>query len=249
MNQSFYIGAGGAQQHQQRLNVQGNNIANVNTYGFKASSGRFSALMYANMRGIDNAQLPAGAGTRLEMTATNFAPGPVATTGRSQDYVIDGEGFFALADLTTGEISFTRCGAFSWAEHQQETGEVDENGQPIMETVFRLSDGEGRFVLNSQGGMIDMPEDPSEEQPVGIFDYSNYDGMLHMDGTRFLPVDKNGGLWISSGKLVQGALELSNVDLAEELTKVIESQRAYGMALKMVQTSDEIESTINGLRN
>jgi flagellar basal-body rod protein FlgG len=61
-------------------------------------------------------------------------------------------------------------------------------------------------------------------------------------------VDKNGGLTRGSGTLIQGMLEASNVDLAQEMTKVIEAQRAYTMALKMMTTSDEIESTINGLR-
>lgn len=247
MNQSFYIGATGAQHQQKRMNVQGNNIANVNTYGFKASSGRFSALMYENMRGIDNEQLPAGVGMKLEMTATDFRPGAVATTGRPQDYMIDGEGFFALVDLRTGEISYTRDGSFTLAEHLEPGERVDAEGKPILESGMYLSDGNGRFVLSTQGGLIEVT-DPYEEQPVGIFDYANYDGMEHMQGTRYQPAEKNGGLWLGSGKLVSGALELSNVDLAEELTKVIESQRAYSMALKMVQTSDEVETTINGLR-
>ena len=63
------------------------------------------------------------------------------------------------------------------------------------------------------------------------------------------PVDKNGGLRRGSGKLIQGCLEQSNTDLAEEFSKMIETQRAYGLALKVVQASDEIETTINGLRS
>ena len=85
--------------------------------------------------------------------------------------------------------------------------------------------------------------------PIGIFDYMNYNGMQQISDTRYLPVNKNGGLWVGTGKLIQGCLESSNADLAEEYTKVIEAQRAYGMALKMVQSSDEIETTINNLRN
>ena len=151
-------------------------------------------------------------------------------------------------DLATGEVSYTRNGAFYMAEHLQPSEELDENGEPIMESVYCLSDGKGRFVLSQMGGLIEV-EDATEMLPIGIFDYSNYNGMTQIDGTRYLPVDKNGGLWFGTGKLVQGVLEMSNADLADEITKVIESQRAYGMALKMVQTSDEIETTINGLRN
>lgn len=246
MNQSFYIGAVGAQQYQHRMNVQGDNMANVNTYGFKASSARFASLLYQDKVGIDDAQLPFGQGSKMMMTSTDFSSGAIVRTGRDQDYFIEGDGFFALADLRTGEITFTRNGAFSMAEHQRPTQEVDENGAPIYESVFCLSDGHGRFVLDEQGAMIEMT-DPHAPQSVGIFDYSNYDGMLRLDGSRFLPVDKNGGLMRGTGKLIRGSLELSNVDLADTMVKVIESQRAYSMALRMVQTSDEVETTINGL--
>ena len=251
MNQSFYTGAVGASQQMLRLNVQGHNIANLNTFGFKAERARFSALMYQNMLGAEQGEmdeLPYGVGTRLMMTSTDFAQGAPADTGRPQDYMIEGEGFFALVDLNTGEISFTRNGAFSMAEFVRDSGEVDEDENPIMETVFMLSDEEGRFVLSESGGMIEVT-DPLAKMPVGVFDYSNYDGMLKITETRYLPVDKNGNLWQATGKVVQGVLEMSNADLAEEMTKVIEAQRAYGLALKMVQTSDEIETTINSLHS
>lgn len=247
MNQSFYIGAVGAQQQMQHLNVHSDNIANVNTYGFKADRSRFTALMYQNHRGVEE-ELPMGVSTRMLMTSTDFSQGGPEDTGRRLDYYIEGEGFFGLVDLATGDVSFTRNGAFYMSELERATGDVDANGQPIMETVYCLGDNEGRFVLSETGGLIEII-DPSEMLPVGIFDYVNYDGMQQIDGTRYLPVDKNGNLSIGAGKLRQGLLERSNADLAEELTKVIEAQRAYGIALKLVQTSDEIETTINGLRS
>ncbi len=248
MNQSFYIGAVGAFQQMLHLNVQGDNIANVNTYGFKAEKARFTALMRQNIRGIEEEEIPTGVGARMLMTSTDFTQGGVAVTGRAQDYMIEGDGFFALVDLTTQEVTFTRNGAFQMSEYLQDTGEVDEEGQPIMETVYCLGDGEGRFVLSQTGGLIQMT-DPNQEMPVGVFDYANYDGMQALEDTRFLPVDKNGGLRVGSGKVVSGALELSNTDLAEAMTKVIEAQRMYSMSLKMVQVSDEIETTINNLRS
>lgn len=246
MNQSFYIGALGAQQQQLRMNVQGNNIANVNSYGFKAERAVFTQLIYRDLRGITQ-DLPVGVGTRVVNTATNFHQGGVADTGRPLDYMIDGTGFFGLVDLASGEVTFTRCGSFSKAERLEETGELDEEENPIMEAVYYLSDGQGRFVLSDRGGLIPV-EDENAELPVGVFDYRSYNGMVHQGDTRFSPVEKDGNVWLGEGRLIRGALELSNADLAEELTKVIEAQRAYGMALKMVQTSDEIETTINGLR-
>ena len=246
MNQSFYIGAVGAQQQLYHLNVHGDNIANVNTFGYKANKSYFSALLYQNWPGVE-AELPKGVGTRMLMTNTDFAQGVPSATGRTLDFYIDGEGFFGLVDLATDEVTFTRNGAFIMSSMQRETDEVDENGEPVMETVFCLGDNEGRFVLSGRGELIEI-EDPEEDLPIGIFDYANYNGMDRLDGTRFLPVDKNGNLWYGNGKLVRGYLELSNTDLADEITKVIEAQRAYTAALKMVITSDEIESTINGLR-
>ena len=248
MNQSFFIGAVGAHQQQKRLNLHGNNIANVNTYGFKAEKGRFASLMYDDIKNADEAMLPSGVGAALWSSDTDFTQGAAAATGMAQDYMIEGSGFFAIADLESGEVSLTRNGAFMISSLQRPTDEVDEYGQTIMEEVFYLSDGEGRFVLSDKGGMIEI-EDRDAELPIGVYDYINYNGMEHVDDTRFLAVDKNGGIRMGDGKVIRGMLESSNVDLAEEMTKVIESQRAYSMALKMVQTSDEVETTIINLRN
>ena len=247
MNQSFYIGAVGAQQQLYHLNVHGDNIANVNTYGYKANKSYFTALLYQDWPGVE-AELPMGVGTRMLKTTTDYSQGAPHETGRTLDFMIDGSGFFGLVDMETREVTFTRNGTFIMSPLQQETGEVDENGEPVMETVFYLGDNTGKFVLNAQGGLIEI-NDINDELPIGIFDYANYDGMAQLDGTRYLPVDKNGSLWYGDGKLVRGYLELSNADLADELTKVIEAQRAYGLALKMMTTSDEIENTINNLRN
>ena len=247
MDQSFYIGATGAFQQNQRMGIHGNNISNVNTQGFKAEKSRFTALMCENTRTADAGEQRTGVGSALLATSTDHRPGSTNHTGRSQDYMIEGDGFFALADLATGEISYTRNGAFMVARLEQPTSEVDENGVPIMGEGWYLSDGEGRFVLGENGGIIPV-SDANAAQPVGVFDFVNYDGMQHASDTRFLTAEKNGGLRFGSGKVIHGALESSNVDLADEITKVIESQRAYSMALKLVQTSDEIESTINGLR-
>ena len=265
MNQSFFIGAVGAHQQLKRLTVHGNNIANLNTYGFKAEKSRFASLMYDDLKAIGTAEdgrateghemLASGAGACLWTTDTDFKSRPIAETLRDQDYCIAGDGFFAVADLTTGDVTLTRNGAFVISELMRPTGEtdengetkLDENGQPLMERIYYLSDNEGRFVLSTTGGMIEV-ENEHDEQPVGVFDYINYDGMEHVNDTRFRAIDKNGSISVGEGTLMRGYLEMSNADLAEEFTKVIESQRAYGMALKMVQTSDEIETTINGLR-
>ena len=247
MNQSFYTGAVGASMQLKRMNIIGDNTANLNTFGFKANRTDFAALIYQDHRGIED-DLPMGVGTRLLMTSRNNETGPVEDHGHPLDYMIEGDGFFALVDLVSGEVSYTRNGAFVKSGREVPTGEVDQYGNPITERVYYLGDNKHRFVLSDVGGLIEVGDDLTKMLPVGIFDYINYDGMTQIDDTRYLPVDKNGNLIYGTGKLRRGVVEGSNADLAEEYTKVIESQRAYGMALKMVQTSDEIETTINNLR-
>ena len=247
MNQSFYTSAVGASQQMLNLNVHANNLANVNTYGYKAQASRFASLFHQRVNSISGRDDSHGVGAALLMTSTDHSKGIFMDTGRPQDYCINGNGYFALVDLNTNEVTFTRNGAFSVSEFQRPTGEVDENGDPIMEMVMALTDGEGRFVLGRDGDLI-IVTDPLAEQDIGIFDFGNYDGMEHINGTEFLPIDKNGNLYYGTGELKRGMLEGSNVDMADSMTKLIEAQRAYTMALKMLQTSDEIESTINNLR-
>ena len=241
MNQSFYAAALGAQQQMQRMNVQANNIANVNTYGYKAEKAAFQTLMYGMMEGTED-QLPRGSGARLAGTVTDFSAGPMVSTERAQDYAISGEGFFALYEPATGAVTYTRDGSFTLSMYQ----EADEEGN--VTDVWYLSDGEGRQVLDTQGYPI-VVTDPEAEQPVGTFLLQYQDGLQHAGSGMFSALDKNGGVWIGNAKVVRGFLEGSNADLATELTKVIEAQRSYSYALKIVQTSDEVETTVINLRS
>ena len=242
MLQAFYGAAVGAQQQMDRMDVHGNNIANVNTYGYKAEKPAFGVLMNTMVNGVDGAQLPKGSGAAMVSTATDFRQSDLEETGRDQDYAIIGDGFFALYDPSTQEISYTRDGSFTISSFQ----ETNDDGAP--ETVWYLSDGEGRQVLDTSGYPI-VVTDPTAEQPVGAFLIQYEDGLQHADSQRFLTGDKNGAIWISTAEVRRGVLESSNTDLATELGKVIETQRAYSYALRMVTTADEVETTINNLTN
>ena len=240
MIQAFYNAAVGAQQQMQHLNVQANNIANVNHYGYKVEKPSFQALMYRNVTGIDGAQLPKGTGTQMISTATDFSQAPLEETGRAQDYAVSGLGFFALYDPSTQEISFTPDGSFSPAMFQEQ----NEEGE--WEHVWYLSDGEGRQVPNTGGYPIVMT-DFEAEQPVGVFLIQYQGGMQPLDSGGFLAGDKNGSVWMGTAQVLRGYLEASNADLGFEIGKVIEAQRAYSYALRMVTTADEVENTVNGL--
>lgn len=118
MNMSFYTGAVGAQMQNRRMNVQANNIANVNNYGFKAERATFHHLMYGNVTGIDMEQLPKGSGTKMAKVSVDFSCAGYVETGRLFDFAIEGDGFFGLYDPSTQEISFTRDGAFMMARFE-----------------------------------------------------------------------------------------------------------------------------------
>ena len=247
MIQGFYSAATGAQQQMKKMDVQAKNIANVNTYGFKAERASFGALMYGMVEGTEG-DLPKGSGAAIVSTGTDFSDSSIEETGRKQDYAIIGEGYFGLYDPATEEISFTRDGSFALGSFQQL---VEEEGEePYYEQVFYLTDGEGRQVLDRQGYPIVVEDGGYDDvQPVGVFTIQYEDGLQHVGSGRFVAGEKNGQIWISDTEARQGYLESSNADLATELGKVIEAQRAYSYALRMVTTADEVETTVVNLPN
>ena len=249
MNKSFYTATVGAHQQQLRLDVHGNNIANVNTNGFRARIPAFSSLMTGLIRGIDK-DLPRGVGAKLEDSELDMRPGKYNETNRVLDFAIDGEGYFMLMEPGSGEISFTRDGSFTMMDVTLAVEGSDEG-----ETVWRLSDGNGRFVIGADGQIIDVPVGTTDllgiDFNIGIFDLTNrnHNGMLSLSENRLLWVEKNGEPYLIQGKRpIQGVLEASNVDLANEIAKVIESQRSFQYLIRMITSSDEIETTVNTLR-
>ena len=224
MLQAFYTATVGAQQQMERMGVQGNNMANANTFGFRAEKPAFEALMYRMVDGIDGQQLPKGSGTRMVSTITDFRSAALEETGRKQDYAIVGDGSFALSSF----------------QQTKEDGTTD--------TLYYLADGEGRQVLDTNGYPI-VVTDAEARQPVGVFTIQYLDGLQHVGSGRFVTTEKNGAVWMSPSEVRQGYLESSNVDLASEMGKVIEAQRTYSYVLRMMQTADEIETTVNNLTN
>ena len=250
MIQGFYSAAVGAQQQMYSMDVHGNNISNINTQGFKAQVPSFQSLMYSMQGGIDGSQLPKGSGSLMALTGTDFSAGPMEETGRSLDFAIAGEGYFALYEPATGQVSFTRDGSFTLSSFQEpvedQEGQNDQAGQ--TQTVYYLSDGEGRQVLGTDGYPIAVT-DPNADLSVGVFTIQYQDGLERAGSSRFLMGAKNGVVRSSDSQVRRGFLESSNADLATELTGVIEAQRSYSYALKMVTTADEVETTINNLTN
>lgn len=239
MDLSFYSAAVGAGAQQAKLNVIGNNFANINTHGFKTKNAVFSNLMYSNMNAANGeaTNLKVGSGSRLEKTDTNFDSGAFIETSMPFDYMIVGDGFFGLYNPATQATTYTRDGGFRLSEQ--------------ADGRFYLTSDDGKWVLGKNNEPIVVTNE-RQELPVGVFGFAIKNGMSSSGGSEFTLAGKNGQPILRNGNeekiLQRGYLENSNVSMQSEMAKVIETQRAYQYALKMVQTSDEIETTINSLR-
>lgn len=237
MYTSFYTAARGAMEEQRKMDVIANNFASVNNYGYKPKSAVFSDLMYYNLNNYtgEDTPLKAGVGIVVEKTNTKFDPTAPMTTGGEYDYTILEDGFFMLRSPVTNEVTYTRNGHFS----------LSRRGN-----VFYLVNDNGNFVLDENRNPIIQRADGELSGEIGVYGFNILDGMLSSGNNEYTPVAKNGAPYlIRDAALVDHSLEMSGVDTADEISKLIETQRAYSYALKMVQTSDEVMTVINGLRS
>ena len=281
MDRSFYTASVGVKMQQEKLNVIANNLANANTTGFKSKSSAFSDLLYSNMTLPEGEEtdLRAGSGISLELAETNFSQGNWIPTNEDLDFGILGEGFFALQNPATGEITYTRDGRFQLSlngdtfQLVSSTGKhvLDAEGNPIQvlqqemgphgmitRTRDEAQDVVLEIVLGAQTGEEAFGPDPNLGAPlnkrglrIGLYTFSQKNGLINMGNKEYLPTEKNGqpvAITPYRDKVQSGVLESSNVDMGVQFAKMIEAQRAYQYAIRMVQTSDEIENVYNTLR-
>lgn len=262
MNMSFYVGALGADASQKKMGVISNNLANINNTAFKPKNAIFSDLINYNLNDSPEAKtdLQAEAGTAVVRTNTEYSPAAFHTTGQSNDYAIgNANAFFKLQDPSSGEITYTRNGHFHAGEMPDgkfylftESGKhvLDENGKKMLadDTALKAIEAAGQT-----GGNTANANNATEEvkQKIGVYTI-NYPSRLVNKGDNELairPGDQNNKDSVIQNPILEsGTLESSGTDMAKEMTRLIESQRAFTYALKMVQTSDEVEGTINQLR-
>lgn len=262
MNMSFYVGALGADASQKKMGVISNNLANINNTAFKPKNAIFSDLINYNLNDSPEAKtdLQAEAGTAVVRTNTEYSPAAFHTTGQPNDYAIgNANAFFKLQDPSSGEITYTRNGHFHAGEMPDgkfylftESGKhvLDENGKKMLadDTALKTIEAAGQT-----GGNTANANNATEEvkQKIGVYTI-NYPSRLVNKGDNELairPGDQNNKDSVIQNPILEsGTLESSGTDMAKEMTRLIESQRAFTYALKMVQTSDEVEGTINQLR-
>ena len=262
---SFYVGALGANASQKKMDVISNNLANINNNGFKPKNAIFSELINYNLNDSPKAktELQAGAGTTVVRTNTEYGTAAFTTTGQPNDYAIGtSNAFFKLMDPKSGEISYTRNGHFHAGEFPDgkfylltESGKhvLDEKGEKMLadDSALKVIEeaakaGEGSGASSSITG-----DTEEKKQKIGVYTMT-YPSRLVSKGDNEFAIragdTKNVESLVEKPVLETGTLETSGTDMAKEMTRLIESQRAFTYALKMVQTSDEVEGTINQLR-
>ncbi|MGM0702823.1 MAG: flagellar basal-body rod protein FlgG [Pseudomonadota bacterium] len=253
MIKSLWTAKTGLESQQVKLDVISNNLANVSTNGFKRSRAVFEDLLYQNLRqpGAQNDvqnSLPSGmqVGTGVRPVATErlHTQGGMENTENSRDLAINGNGFFQVM-MPDGSTAYTRDGSFQINENGQM---VNANGYPlepaiiIPENALSVSIGEDGVVSVRQPG-------DSQNQEVGQISLSTFvnpTGLESIGGNLYVETNSSGprneampGM-NGAGRLSQGYVETSNVNVVEEMVSMIQTQRAYEINSKAVQTSDEM---------
>lgn len=261
MDMSFYVGALGADNCTKKLAVVSNNLANVNNHGFKPKSMAFSELLAYNLNDSPEAvtELQAGAGMRVQGTSTGFDVAGVTPTGGLFDYAImDKNAFFMLQDPQTGQISYTRNGHFYRGKHEDgyylmtDGGKLvlDQNQEPIAAEMTDVEKLQAEMSEDYEPEDDEDEEDDEEEKPrIAVYTFENPSRLLSVGNNEYVPGDEGTeAILVEKAQLANGVLETSGTDIAKEMTRLIECQRAFSYALKMVATSDEVTATINTLR-
>ncbi len=264
MLRSMYSGISGMKNFQTKLDVIGNNIANVNTFGFKKGRVTFSDLYSQQISGATGATgtrggvnpRQVGLGSQLASIDTIDTPGSTQTTGRPLDLAITGDGYFQVKD-PGGNILYTRAGNFYFDENSGDI--VNSDGYYLVGTggigtggALKIPADAESFSIGADGTISFIPAGggtANTSQKIELSNFSNPGGLTKVGGNLFEESDNSGTATpMTNPKIVSGALEMSNVDLSEEFTEMIVAQRGFQANTKIITTSDEILQELVNLK-
>ncbi len=253
MNRALWVAKTGLDAQQTRMAVVSNNLANVNTAGFKRGRGIFADLLYQNVRqpgaqSTQDSQLPSGlmlgTGVRVVATEKMFAQGNIIHTENPLDLALTGRGFFQILQ-SDGSVAYTRDGNFQVSADGvvvNSEGLTLQPGLTIPQTAISVTIGsDGTVSVLSAGATT-----PAQLGQIQLADFINPAGLQAVGSNQFVETAASGtpqtaypgasGL----GTIVQNAYESSNVNVVEELVNMIETQRAYEMNSKAIATTDQM---------
>jgi flagellar basal-body rod protein FlgG len=260
MIRSLWTAATGMTAQQLNMDVISNNLANVNTAGFKKSRADFQDLLYqvsraAGTESVNGDEVPTGIqvglGARSAAVQKIFTTGDLQQTGNDLDLAIEGNGFFRVL-MPDGEEAYTRGGAFK----KDGTGRmVTSDGYPLEPQIV-IPENATRLSITEDGAVnayLDGEAEPNQIGTIELTTFSNPAGLEAIGRNLLLetpasgaPVDGIPGQE-GFGALAQGFLEGSNVNIMEEMVGMITTQRAYEINSKAIQTSDQMLQMVNNL--
>lgn len=242
------------------MDVIANNLANVNTSGFKKSRADFVDLLYQNLRApgastSSGGEIPTGIqvgmGTKPVSVQKIFSQGDYIETKNQLDLAIEGKGFFKI--LSNGEELYMRSGAFKMDSEGYIVTSEGDRLQPELsipaETVTLTVDAGGNIEALAADGVTILANGQ-----LSLYSFANPAGLLSAGGNKFRPtgasgdpVEGNPGV-DGMGTVAQGYLEMSNVDVVEEMVNMIAGQRAYEIASKSIRAADEMMQMANNIK-
>ncbi len=259
---SLNIGATGMLAQQLNVEVISNNIANMNTTGFKRQRAEFNDLLYQNLRRVGSTSSDTGTivptGVQLGLGVKPAAvyriteQGNISITDNPLDVAINGEGYFTI-ELPSGETGYSRAGAFQLSPN----GDVVTPDGYVVEPGITIPIDATSISINATGEVsvsIDGQVAPQVVGNIQLATFPNAAGLDAIGDNMFLETAASGAATVANpgspgtGALLQGALETSNVNVVAEITNLITAQRAYEMNSKVIQSSDEMMQSVVQLR-
>jgi len=258
MSQALWVAKTGLDAQQTRMAVVSNNLANVNTTGFKQGRAVFEDLLYQNVRqpGGQSSQdtiLPSGmnlgTGVRVVATEKMFTQGSLLQTENALDVAINGRGFFQI-EKPDGEFAYTRDGTFQLNDQ----GELVTSSGYRVQPAINIPEGAQSITIGLDGTVsVKVPgaTTPSAVGTLETADFINPVGLQPIGENLYVETAASGPAQTGTaglngfGSIIQGSLEGSNVNVVAELVNMIETQRAYEMNSKAISTNDQMMQYVN----
>jgi len=250
---SMHVAKTGLNAQQTRMQVIANNLANVNTTGFKRDRVNFETLLYQTRR-VAGEQTSAdtqltspfavGTGVRTLSTQKLFSQGSMITTDNSLDIAIEGTGFIQVL-LPDGRLGYTRNGALS----QNSDGVLTTSSGYVVQPEIQIPENVTQINISGDGIISANVAGEIGAQELGqltLADFTNRSGLQPIGESFYTETTASGAPVVANpteqgiGKLIQGALEASNVNVVQELVSMIETQRAYEVSSKSITSVDEM---------
>ena len=256
MIRSLWVAASGMSGQEFNISVISNNLANVNTTGFKKGRAEFQDLLYQTVQRGSAPQSPVGIqlghGVKISGTQKIFTQGDLHPTDGPLDLVIEGDGFFQVL-RSDGSIAYTRDGSFK----RSADGLIVTTQGYLLEPDIYIDENATDLAITPDGRvfarMVGVVE-PVELGQIELAKFINPAGLESIGGNLFIQTAASGDPILGEpgmdglGTIAQGFLEMSNVKVVEEMVNMIVAQRAYEINSKAIQTSDEMLQMANNLR-